>query len=356
MRGFRSAVAGLVLLLWAGSSAAEECSVPVTPDTLASALEVGPTGSLPGQLAGVPFSVFSLESMPLIWPSCGASCVFTQPTGVTECGDLVSNPTTVSYLAVHPDVVQPTLLSNVAARQSANGRWTIAAQGIVAPNSHPVGASAAYVFELGTREIIDVASTGGTGRLPLDIGLRAGAHLGLQVCDGGRLRWNATRDLRFRVSEQVPGSARRTLVSTFFSPTSFVLVDDVYSVEVTPGAAVTIDVFLRVSGNAVSGTDPFGTTCDGADVLLDMNPGIVFFGQSTGNPAYDGIQVQLSPDPALVLTPRSGIDYETVPEPDLLGGVAAASLLLCAWKRRRDRCAPRDAAAWTGSEPSSRDR
>ncbi len=341
MRRLGCSIVGLVWMLGAASVSAEECSVPVSPATLASALEVGPTASIPGALSGVPFSVFSLESMNLTWPTCGLDCVFTPPTGETECGDLVSNPTRSLYLVTYPDPIQPDLLSNLSARQSENGRWTLAAQAYVAANGVPNGGSAGYVFALGTREIVDLGSTSGTARLPLEIGLRASAPLGGVVCDGNALHWNATRVLRFRVHEQVPGNARRTLVSTVIHENDFGVIDDVFSVEVTPGAALTADVFLRVSGNATPGIDPFGVSCDGADVLFDMNPGLHFLGQSGGHPAYDGIQLQFTPDPALVFTPRSGIEYEAVPEPDAFAGGALASLLLGAWKRRRDRAAPR---------------
>ncbi|MEZ4282978.1 MAG: hypothetical protein R3F21_25560 [Myxococcota bacterium] len=335
-RSFWSAVAGLVWMLGAGPAGADECNPLATPATLAAVLETG-SGSIPGLASGVPFSVFSLNSMTLSKSTCtGSICGSINPTGVAECGDLASNPLHALYTTAYPLLVSPELVSDVSARQVENGRWAIAAQSFNFANDEIGSGSASYSFILGTREFIDVGSTGGTERLPLDIGLRVGAAFSAVFCDGNLFHWSPLRDFRFRVRETPASGPGRTLVSTVFYD-AFGIVDDVFSVEVTPGAVLTVDVYLRVVGNATPGQDIFGEYCASGDALLDMHPALVFFDQAGSDPLYDGIQVQFSPDPALVLTPRSGLEYETVPEPHGFAGAALASMLLGVWKRRRDR-------------------
>lgn len=327
--------AGVFPALWVETAAGAECGVPVTPFELASELEVGSAG-LPGQLAGVPFSVVSLEQMALYWPGCGQDCVSFQFEGATECGDLAATPIDASYLALHPGALEPTLIANVAADQTASGKWRISAQGWVMPGTAPQSAAAGYTFELGTRDVIDLTSSGGTAPLPLDIGIRAGTWIGLESCgDDGFFRWNPLRDLRFRVTERPPSGSPRTLVSTVFYD-QFVLVDDVYPVEATPGSTLTVDVFLRVSANATGAQDTFGNLCEGGRALLDMDPRIAFLDLGGGSPAHDGIQLLFSPDPALGFAPRSGIDYAPVPEPGSTAS-AVAALGAVALARRRIR-------------------
>lgn len=330
------AAAGALAVLRADAAAGAECSVPVTPYELASALKAGPGASLPGQLAGVPFSVVSLEQMTLSWQGCGQDCVSYQFLGETECGDLAGTPIDAVYLALYPDALSPTLISTASADQRANGKWRISAQGWVVPTGAPANAAAGYTFELGTREVIDVTSSGGTDPLPLSIGIRAGTWIDVSVCgDDGYFRWNPLRDLRFRVTEQPAAGSPRTLVDTVFYD-QFVLVDDVYPVEVTPGSTLTADVFLRISANATGAQDGFGNICEGGRALLDMDPRIVFLNLAGGSPALDGIQLLFSPDPALTVVPRSGLVYEPVPEP---GASASAGTVLgaLALARRRSR-------------------
>lgn len=331
------AALGLVSALAVSSVArAGECvasTTPVPPTDLASALEFG--GSLPGQLSGVPFSVVSLESQTLTWPGCGVDCTFVQLQGVSQCGDLVATPIDYASLVEYP-LVQPELFSAFDADQAADGKWTVLAQGFLSDAFDPTGGGAGYTFELGTREVIDVTSSGGTDPLPLQIGFRAGTHITAQACEDGIFRWNPSRDLRFRVSERTAGGATNTLVATVFHD-QFVSVDDVYPVEVTPGARLTVEVFLRVSANATGAADGFGNLCDGGIAVLDMDPGIAFFDYGGGSAALDGIQLLFTADPALTLVPRSGITYEPVPEPGVLtrGAIAIAALAACARRRPR---------------------
>lgn len=324
--------AGVFPALWVETATGGECGVPVTPFEFASELEAG-SGGLPGQLAGVPFSVVSLEQMALYWPGCGQDCVSLQFEGATECGDLAATPIDASYLAIYPGTQEPTLISNVAADQTTSGKWSISAQGWVMPDIAPQSAAAGYTFELGTRDVIDLTSSG-TDPLPLEIGIRAGTWIGLEACgQDGFFRWNPLRDLRLRVTEQPPSGSPRTLVSTVFYD-AFVLVDDVYPVEATPGSTLTVDVFLRISANATGAQDAFGNLCEGARALLDMDPRIAFLDLAGGSPAYDGIQLLFSPDPALGFAPRSGLVYAPVPEPrSIASAVAALGVLVLARRR-----------------------
>lgn len=318
---------------------AGECVVngtPLTPAELANALEF--ESSLPGQLAGVPFNVMSLQQLSLQWQGCGQDCVNRQLEGESQCGDLVTTPLQSAFLELYPagGTEDASLINNVAASQSATGRWRILAQGWVFPDTAPQDSGAAYSFRLGTREVFDVTSNGGgTGPLPLDIGIRAGTWVTVSLCgDDGFFRWNPSRDLRFRVSSRLPPAGSVTLVDTVFYD-SFVRVDDVYSVQVAPGSTVTVDVYLAVSANATGAQDMFGNQCQGASAVLDMEPALGFFGLGGGSGAYDGIQVLVSPDPGLTLTARSGMEYPAVPEPGAFASavVALGALVLT---RKRD--------------------
>lgn len=329
-------------IAWAlGASAvarAGECVVngtPLTPVEFANALEF--ESSLPGQLAGVPFNVMSLQQMSLQWQGCGQDCVDRQLEGTSQCGDLVATPLQSTFLEFYPagvDLSSASLINNVAASQSATGRWRILAQGWVFPQTAPPFAGAAYSFRLGTREVFDVTSNGGgTGPLPLDIGIRAGTWVALSLCgDDNIFRWNPSRDLRFRVSSRLPPAGSVSLVDTQFYE-GFVRVDEVYSVQVAPGSTVTVDVYLAVSANATGAQDMFGNECQGASAVLDMDPAIAFPALNGGSGAYDGIQVLVSPDPGLTLTARSGIEYPAVPEPGALASAAAALAALVVRRR-----------------------
>jgi hypothetical protein len=333
-KGLPVAALGLVPALAVGWEArAGECivnSAPVAPLDLANALEFG--GSLPGQLNGVPFSVVSLQSQTLYWPGCAADCTFVQYQGASQCGDLVATPIDYDSLVQYP-LVQPEMFSAVGADQAGDGKWTVLAQGFVSEEFGTIGGGAGYTFELGTREVIDVTSSGGSDPLALEIGFHAGTHITAQVCEDGIFRWNPSRDLRFRVQERTSMGATNTLVPTVYHD-QFVAVDDVYPVEVKPGSTLTVEIYLHASANATGAVDGFGNFCDGGMAVLDMDPGIAFFDYGGGSPALDGIQISFSPDPALTLTPRSGIAYTTVPEPGALAvGTVALSALALAWRR-----------------------
>src|SRR5262245_56285142 len=82
--------------LFAQVRAAEagECLVnsnPVPPGDLAFALEAGSGASLPGQLAGLPFSVVNLEQNSISWTGCSDDCIYQQNMGETQCGSLVED-------------------------------------------------------------------------------------------------------------------------------------------------------------------------------------------------------------------------------------------------------------------------
>jgi hypothetical protein len=302
---------------------AGECLVngtPVSPQVLASVLEQGPTASLPGQLAGVPFSVVSHQSVSVYWASCGEDCLFNEFLGESQCGNLVESPIDSFVEAEYIGVPNPPAFAQVLAIQSANGKWEVGAQGFVSPTWDKPDGHAAYSFELGTRDVIDVTSGSAAELLPLAVQFRALGHLGIQICEGNLFHWIPLHSARIRVIEQ-SSSGTRTLVNEVYS--QFFQRDLVFPVEVRPSSTLTVDVWFQASANAGPAQDGFGNYCAGAVAPLDFY----------GPPAWDGIQVSFVPDPALTLTPRSGILYEPLPEPESAAGIALLSLAVLRARR-----------------------
>lgn len=312
-------VACLVLIAQVRAAEAGECVVnanPVLPSTLANALEVGIGASLPGQLAGVPFSVVSLEQNSISWNGCAEDCIYQQNLGETQCGNLVATPIEAFFSAMIVGIPNPEAFSQVVADLFPNGKWTIGGSAYTSSSFHQPGASAAFSFELGTREYIDVTSSG-ENELPVSIGLRARSHLGLAGCpvSGGIFNWFPIHDMRFRVTETADVFPfTRDLVPTQYYD-QFGKAEEVFTVSVRPNSVLTVDLYFQGLGNATGAQDLSGNYCPGGYVFLD------FF----LHPA-DGIQVFFSPDEALTLTPRSGIVYEPVPETEM--GAAALAVLL----------------------------
>jgi hypothetical protein len=315
----RSIAAIVVVVLGASSARAGDCVVnenPVSPATLAYELELG-SGSIPGQLAGVPFSVVNYQQVSITWTGCAQDCLYLTYPGDTQCGNLVETPVESTVSAEVVGVPDPNAFSDVFAGQVDGGRWNVFAQALVNPSWDETGKSAAYVFDLGTREVIDVGGSAGS----VDIRLRAGSDLGVQRCFADIFEWIPRHDLRFRVTERTTFT---TLVPTTYWD-QFFEADETFTIDVQPGWVLQVDVYFDVFANATSAQEQGGEYCDGAIAILDfLNP-----------PAGDGIQLFFDADPGTTLTPRSGIVYET-PEPE--GGAFAAfasALLLAASRRRR---------------------
>jgi hypothetical protein len=308
--------AGLI----AGAPAVEagECVVnanPVPPQTLAQQLKG--VGSLPGQLAGVPYSVVDYGGVNVLWTGCAAECVLNDYPGDTQCGNLVETPIdslVVTEIAAVPD---PLAFSEVSAEQSPNGKWNVAANAFISPEFEEPNGAATYSFELGTREVIDVG--GGPGTKPLDIRLRVGSHLAIQQCVGGLFTWIPHHNLQFRVTELTTFT---TLIPSVYYD-QFFLIDDTFTIDVYPGLVLVLDVYFDAGASATGANDIFGNQCTGGIATLDFAEG----------PERDGIQLYLSPDPSITLTPRSGMIYE-VPEADA-GPAAIAVLLALATRRAR---------------------
>lgn len=197
------------------------------------------------------------------------------------------------------------------------------AAAFVHPDWDEQNGSAAFGFEVGTREVIDVGSASAAEELPLEIQLQALGQTGLLGCTGNVFRWNPNRTLRFRVTEDsdVAPFTRELVPTRIF--TSFLVERETYAISVRPNSRLTIDVWMRASANATGAQDLQGNQCRGAYAL--------FYFQEPPEPL--GIQVRLSADPALTLTPRSGIAYLPVPEP--AGGAVVATLALLAVALRR---------------------
>jgi hypothetical protein len=310
-----AAAACAVGLAVAQSAQADECPLvngnAIPPSSFASELENG-YGSLPGQLAGVPFSVVSYESADIFWTGCAGECLINEYPGETACNDLVATPLDSFIRSEIAAVGDPPAFSEVSAEQWANGKWDVFATSFVIPAWENIGGSASYIFELGTRDVIDVSSAE-EGLKPLRIRMQARSHLGVNDCnpDLGLFSWIPNHYTRFRVTEETPGPPlTRTLVPTTYHE-NFFGADDVFDVEVSANSTLTVDVYFRASANATGAMDVFGDQCSGGIAILD-------FAED------DGILVSYSPDPSLTFAPRSGIAYQTVPEPGTIGGVGGA--------------------------------
>jgi hypothetical protein len=307
-------------MILASSAGAEECVVngnPVSPATLASELEAG-FGSLPGQLAGVPFSVVSGEQLSINWTGCAEDCIYSTGLGESQCGNLVATPVESLLLREVAGVPDPLAQAAVTAGQSPNGKWNILADAFVDPYWSETSKSASFDFELGTREVIDVS--GSAGAKPLDIHLRGGSRLPyVEVgCIGDLFHWVPSQRVRFRVTERTTFT---TLVNTvYWDP--FYSQTEVFTINVENGWVLQIDLHYEAFANATGAQEPGGEYCDGGYVFLD----------AAGPPDRDGLQLFLDPDPSLTLTPRSGIVYEA-PEPDAGAAWAFAIALLIGRKR-----------------------
>lgn len=324
-------VVGFVLIAQVRAAEAGECVVnsnPVEPSTLAFALEAGSGASLPGQLAGVPFSVVSLQQNSITWSGCAEDCIYQQNLGETQCGNLVEAPIEAFYSAMVAGIPNPPAFSQVVADHFPNGKWTIGGSAFTSTDFHQPGSSAAFSFELGTREYIDVASSS-ENELPVNIGLRARSHLGLAGCFvyGGIFNWFPINEMRFRVTEtsDVFPFTRDLVPTQYYS--QFGNAEEVFAVDVRPNSVLTVDLYFEGGGNATGAQDLSGNYCPGGYVFLD------YFLHTA-----DGIQVFFSPAEGLTLTPRSGIVYEPVPEAEA-SAVATALLLAIAARRARRRTA-----------------
>jgi hypothetical protein len=311
----------------ATGAGAGECVVnanPVPPSDLAFALES--EGSFPGQLSGVPFSVAYVETLNINWVGCAQDCIFSQGLGETQCGNLVDTPIDEYFARSIAGVPDPPAITEVRADQATSGKWDVAATAFISPTWEEDDGSAAFGFQVGTRDVIDVS--GGSGMVPLEIGLRAASHLAIQFCAAGLFTWIPQHTLRFRVTEQLLGGVpfERALVNEVYS--QFFRRSLVFPVEVRPGATLTVDVWFQASANATGANDIFGNQCRGGYALLDLSdqPPI-------GGYPGDGIEVFFTPDPSLTLTPRSGFTYQGVPEP---GARSAGSVRSRRWLSARD--------------------
>lgn len=307
---------------------AGECLVngePVAPSQLASGLEIGPAASLPGQLDGVPFSVVYSDTAQILWLGCsGGDCLSSVAVGQAQCGNLVEEPIDFARTREVAGVPEPNALVEIVASQQATGKWEVGAVAFVNPGWDEQSGSAAFRFELGTREVIDVTSDSAAEELPVEIQLQAVGQTGtLHGCTGNVFRWNPNRTLQFRVREDsnVPPFTRNLVPTQFF--TGFLVERETYAISVRPNSRLTIDVWMRANINATGANDGLGNQCRGGySILYFQEP-----------PEPSGIQVRLSPDPALTLTPRSGLEYLPVPEP--AGGAVVATLALLGVVARR---------------------
>ena len=323
--GSIAAAACAVALAVAPSAPAGECPLVngnvIPPSSFATELEVG-FGSLPGQYAGIPFSVVSYGGANIFWNGCASDCLINDYPGDTECGNLVQAPLDVPIRSEIAAVGDPPAFSEVAAEQWTNGKWDVYGIGFVSPVWEEISGSASYSVELGTREIFDVSSTE-TGLKPLRIRMQALSHLGVNDCNPntGVFSWIPTHGTRFRVEEVTEGPPfTRTVVPTTYHD-QFFAADDFFDVEVNANSTLTVDVFFHASANATGAQDVFGDQCSGGVAILD-------FAQD------DGIKLSFSPDSSLTFAPRSGLAYDTVPEPHEGAGLVALGALAQRARRR----------------------
>lgn len=313
-------------LLGARGARAGECLIngnPVNTDEMAYRLELG---TYDHAIYNEPFSVVHLAQAGVFWDSCSPDCEPIVHFGGSQCGSLVEDPVDFYAMAAkQPPPHDDAAYSEVAAFLQEDGKWEVSALAYLSPLTANLTTNANYSFELGTRDVIDVTSVDASMH-PLEIGLRARSHLAVRQCLGQVFQETPHHAMRFRVQERVltPVYEDRMLVDTTYYD-QFHSTGQTWTVEVKPDSTLYVDVFFASSTQIhMINQDAFFQDCPGAISQLD------FFGLPG-----DGIQVFFTADPALALTPRSGIAYDPVPVPEPARAALVATVALAACARRR---------------------
>lgn len=266
---------------------------------------------------------------------CGGDCPADVSPGDTECGDLVTTPIDVDRFIAGPGQDD---YNGYETRLQSNGKWEYRADVLlVAPS---VGAKFANSnVSFGHREVFDVTS-GASGLQPFQLRLRESGIVpsGPVSCPGfNRTTPVFTRSVRVRAA----GSAQSILFETLGVP------DGEFAVQSDPPYQRVVkdwDFDLQVPANTVLYVDvlynPAGGTYQApfTDFLSGLSCDVTIV-QSQWIEPNGGIQLFVSPGPALTAVPRSGIDYEPVPEP--VGGAALTAGVLLLVGLRRERSLPR---------------
>lgn len=329
--------AGMGLLLGSETALAGECTAGADETAnislLANELHFPTWG---GGSAGLlePFATVFQESLGIVGDTCGGECPFSTDYGAVTCGNLVEDPIDHDGVVEIAGVPNPMAFTEFYADLLPNARWEVGAQGFISPaagSSHEARTTFAN-FKLGSRDVLDITSNG-SGAQTIDVNLlMLRGDLGIVGCIGEILVVRAIPTVMFRLREDPVGPAPpEMLLDVDLSVLDYG--SNPFQVEVTPPTVLYIDFFLSAGVNATGDNFTSEDLCAGGNTTLDFRP------PSNPNGPTEGFQIFLSGSPQLTIVPRSGIDYQPVPEPTTGGGaVVAAMVALRSLLRRRGRC------------------
>lgn len=274
-----------------------------------------------------PFATLTTDELGIYEWNCSPNCTVSINRGETRCGDLGQDP--VEYSDSVSIVGAPTpAFVELAGGLAPNGRWSFYGQAFAHPDWVPASNYhyGTMQVRLGTRELFDVASAV-AGPQPVRFQLLVSSHLGARGCQGNLFRDIPGHSLYLRITERTQGG------QLYYNGWSqFVATNEVFEIEVEPGEILQVDTLLKIGAEARTGPhfDPITfDTCLGELSIADFAAGI---GQVGVDDPNDGMQLFVSAPAPMTLTPRSGLAYETVPEP--ASGAAAAGAALFGLARR----------------------
>lgn len=281
---------------------------------------------------GEPFATLTTDQLGIYEWNCSPDCAVSINQGETRCGDLGQDPVEYSDSVTLLGVGITPAFVELAGGLAPNGKWSFYGQAVAHPDWAP---AANYHYgtmqaRLGTREVFDVASSA-AGPQPVRFQLVVGGHLGVRECQGTIFRDIPNHSLYLRIRERTSGSQRY-----YNGWSQFVALNEVLEIQAEPGEVLQVDLLLDIDAEARTGPhqDPLTfESCMGELSIADFAAGI---GQVGVDDAYDGMQLFVSAPAPMTLTPRSGLVYETVPEP-ASGAAAAGAALLGLARRRRAR-------------------
>jgi hypothetical protein len=281
-----------------------------------------------------PFATVYQSALALQGPGCSPGCPFSADYGDVTCGDLVADPLDHEGSIEVTGIPDPHAYTALLAELLPDARWSLGAQGFILPAA---GASQEFTrtfadFEGGFRDVLDVSSAQATPQsLAIDVFVARGDIADPSGCIADVLVTRAPQTVGFRVREDPVGPAPAVLLvdaSTTFG--TLELGHNPFQIEVGPNAVLYVDVYHAAQVQATGYNVGTSEDCNGGLATLDLrlDPAGTF---------DDGIQVFLSPAPALAISSRGGLAYAPVPEP--AGGAAALAALAGLRARRRARFA-----------------
>jgi len=270
-----------------------------------------------------PFATLYQSSLGYIGLGCSGSCPFSGDFGDVTCGDLAADPLSHSNSVTLAGIPDPHASTALAAELLPDARWSLGAAGFI---DSPTGGNQVVTrtfadFEGGFRDVLDVSSQAATPQpVSIDFFIGRGDLTAPVGCNGQILRITPPHTVHFRVREDPVGPAPPVMLveaSTVFQTLEYG--HNPFEIVVSPNAVLYVDVYQTAAVQATGASYASEPTCNGGYATLDTRldlPGTL----------QDGLQVFLSPAPALSVVSRGGLDYVPVPEPGL-GAACAAGLL-----------------------------